>query len=234
VEAWTVAGKVAGAVDIEDRAGAFNALARAIALDSNHADAWFELGLAHEEALHPAEAERAWLRAASLAPRNTQVLSFLAYHYLWYDHHAEALRWADSAVAVEPTYFLAREASTFLALATGRADVAMRHAEAVTRTRGHEPPIPFCLLAAATARRGDIASARRYAVQAEELVNKPQASKHDAVYLAIAWAAIGDTARAIQWLTAYPPRVDLHFQLHLKRDPDLRWIAKVRPSLLTP
>jgi hypothetical protein len=110
----------------------------------------------------------------------------------------------------------------------------MRHAEAVTRTRGHEPPIPFCLLAAATARRGDIANARQYAIQAEELVNKPQASKHDAVYLAIAWTAIGDTARAIRWLTAYPPRADLHFQLHLKRDPELRWIAKVRPSLLTP
>jgi hypothetical protein len=54
------------------------------------------------------------------------------------------------------------------------------------------------------------------------------------VYLATAWTAIGDTARALRWLSAYSPRADLHFQLHLKRDPLLRWIASKRPSLLAP
>jgi len=232
-EAWTVAGKVAGTVDLEDRAATINALGHAIALDSTYAEAWFELGLAHEEALHPTEAERAWLRAASLSPTNVQVLAFLAYHYLWYDDYASGTRWADSAVAVDPTYFLARDAAAFLALATGRADVAIRHGEAEQRTRGHEPPLPYCLIAAALARSGESGDARRYALQAESLANSTRPSKHEAVYLAIAWSAIGDTARAIRWLSAYAPRADLHFQLHVKRDPELRWIATARPSLLT-
>ena len=233
-EAWTVAGKVAGSVDVEDRRAALNALGRAVALDSNYAEAWFELGLAHEEALHPVEAQNAWRRAVQLDPRNAQSLAFLAYHYLWHDDFDEAKRWADSAVVVEPAFFLARDASTFLALAMNHPDVAMRHAEAVQRTRGHEPPMPYCLLAAASARRGDLASARRYALQAESLVSTPRASKHDAVYLGIAWTAVGDTLRALRWLSAYSPRADLHFQLHLKRDPALRWIATVHPALLAP
>src|SRR5205814_7469392 len=130
-EAWTVAGKVAGTVDLEDRAAAIEALNHAIALDSSYAEAWFEVGLAHEEMMHPQDAERAWRRAASLSPSDPQVLAFLAYHHLWYDNYAESARWADSAVAVDPTFFLARDAAVFLALATHRPDVAMRHAEAV-------------------------------------------------------------------------------------------------------
>ena len=231
-EAWTIAAKVAGTVDPEDRAATFNALARAIALDSTYSEAWFELGLAHEEALHPAEAEKDWLRAVSLNPANVQALSFLAYHYLWYDDHASGTRWADSAVAVEPTFFLARDAAAFLALATGRTDVAIRHAEAELRASGHEPPLPLSVLAAAYARQGEMAIARRYAREADSLANATPPSKHEVVYLAIAWAAVGDTARAIRWLSDYAPRGDLHFQLHLKREPDLRWIAKVRPALL--
>jgi tetratricopeptide (TPR) repeat protein len=232
-EAWTITGKVAGTVDLEDRAATFNALSHAIALDSNYAEAWFELGLAHEEALHPSEAERAWLRAVSLSPTNVQALSFLAYHYLWYGDYASGTRWADSAVVVEPTFFLARDASAFLALATRRMDVAIRHAQAEQRASGHEPPLPYCLIAAALARQGDKAGARRYAFQAESLASRTRPSKHEAVYLATAWTAIGDTARAIRWVSAYSPRADLHFQLHLKRDPELRWIATTRPALLT-
>ena len=232
-EAWTIAGKVAGTVDPEDRAAALNALSHAIALDSTYTEAWLELGLAHEEALHPAEAERAWLRAASLSPTNVWVLAFLAYHYLWYDDYASGTRWADSAIAVNPTFFLARDAAAYLALATHRTDVAIRHAEAEQRASGHEPPLPYCLIATALARQGDAAGARRYALQAESLANGSRPSKHEAVYLATAWTAIGDTTRAIRWASAYAPRADLHFQLHLKRDPELRWIATTRPSLLT-
>jgi tRNA A-37 threonylcarbamoyl transferase component Bud32/tetratricopeptide (TPR) repeat protein len=234
-EAWTVAGKVASAVDLEDRGATLHALQRALAIDSNYAEAWFELGLAQEEALRPAEAERAWLRAATLAPANAQVLGFLGVHYLWYDNFPAGKRWADSAIAVDPTYFLARDAAAFLALAMHDPAQAVRHAEASQRASGHEPPIPPAILATAAARSGDLKLARHYALQAEAvLADRRGPSKHEAAYLGIAWAAVGDTARAIRWMSAYTPRGDLHYQLHLKREPDLRWIAKTRPALLTP
>ena len=39
------------------------------------------------------------------------------------------------------------------------------------------------------------------------------------MYLAEAWAALGDSDRAIGWLQRYTPRTDTHFQMHLQCDP---------------
>ena len=232
-EAWTILGKVAGSVDLEDRGATIHALRRALALDSTYAEAWFELGLAQEESLQPREALQSWLTAARLSPTNTQVLAFLGYHGLWYGDFPSGVRWVDSAVAVDPTYFLARDAAAFLAIAMNRPDVAARHAEAVLRTRGHEPFAPYGVLAMAAAMRGDLARARQYGRQAESLVIDPgRPTKHEAAFLAMAWSTVGDTARAVRWAAAYSPRGDLHFQLHLKREPALRWFARSHPELL--
>jgi len=225
-EAWTVAGKVAGTVDLEDRAATLHAVQRALALDSTYAEAWFELGLAYEESLRPKEAERAWLRAAELSPTNVQVLAFLGFHHLWYGNSLTGARWADSAIALEPTYVLARDAAAFLALAMRRPEVAVRHADAMVRARGNEAHLPPSVLAIAMARQGHFARARQYAIEAEKAVAAPMPSKHESVHLAAAWAAVGDTARANRWLTSYAPQRDLHFQLHVARDPELRWATR--------
>jgi hypothetical protein len=42
---------------------------------------------------------------------------------------------------------------------------------------------------------------------------------HTAVFMAEAYAGLGDADRAIAWLRAYTPRASLHFQLHLHCDP---------------
>src|SRR6185503_1508074 len=129
--------------------------------------------------------------------------------------------------------FLARDAAAFVAIASRRPPDAVRHVDAELRARGHEPPLSYAILSAAVAGKGDFRHAREYAVRAESLLVDPRTpSKHEAAYLATAWAAAGDTARALRWLAAYSPLADLHYQLHLQRDPGLRWIAKVRPSLL--
>ncbi|HMC54559.1 MAG TPA: protein kinase [Gemmatimonadaceae bacterium] len=227
-EAWTVAGKVAGAVDLESRAATLYALRKALALDSTYAEAWFELGLAYEESLQPADAERAWLRAAQLSPTNVQVLAFLGFHFLWYDDYTAGARWADSALAVEPTYALARDAAGYLALAMRRPESAKRHADVLLRSRGNEPHLPLCLLAVAAAQEGDVQRSRDFARRAEELVAGHRPSKHESTYIAGAWAAAGDTARALRWLAAYEHQNDLHFQLHVRRDPELRWVAARR------
>ena len=37
-----------------------------------------------------------------------------------------------------------------------------------------------------------------------------------------------DTLAAVRFMQKYQPREDMHFQLHLKRDPGLRWIKGSR------
>jgi hypothetical protein len=39
------------------------------------------------------------------------------------------------------------------------------------------------------------------------------------VYLAHVYAALGDVRSAVNWLSRYQPRGDLHFQHHLRCDP---------------
>ena len=49
---------------------------------------------------------------------------------------------------------------------------------------------------------------------------------HTAVFVAEAYAGLGETIRAIAWLSRYAPRADLHFQLHLRCDPSLTSLAE--------
>jgi hypothetical protein len=50
-----------------------------------------------------------------------------------------------------------------------------------------------------------------------------------------AFSAASDTSRAYRWLAAYSPRAEVHFQLHLHREPSLAWLRDPRyRSLLAP
>jgi hypothetical protein len=82
---------------------------------------------------------------------------------------------------------------------------------------------------------GDTAKARENLAHAERLIDRKRPTLHECVYLAGTIAALGDTAGAVKLLSAYEPRGDLHFQLHLKRDPPLRWLdGKWGKGLLAP
>jgi hypothetical protein len=61
-------------------------------------------------------------------------------------------------------------------------------------------------------------------------------AKHDAAFLGATLASLNDTAGAVRVLKSYVPREDVHYQLHLKRDPGLRWIKRSRweSELLVP
>ena len=45
------------------------------------------------------------------------------------------------------------------------------------------------------------------------------------MWIAGAWSALGDTARALEWLARYPQPRDLHFQIHVRCDPRLSALA---------
>ena len=42
---------------------------------------------------------------------------------------------------------------------------------------------------------------------------------HTAVYVAQAWAELGESGQVVRWLEKYDRPGDLHFQLHLRCDP---------------
>jgi serine/threonine protein kinase len=224
-EIWLVRANAAQLLDPQDRRTVLAAERQALALDSTYADAWFQLALTEQELLRDNASEQHFLRSIRLSPRNVQTLAFLALHYLWTRQYKEGLKWADSAVAVDPTYVLAREALGQLSLAAGQFDAAEREHKVYLRmTKGREQVNSLAELALVEAAQGNLSSARSYAIRAAALADSTNPTKHEAPYIGAAFAAIGDTARAIKWIAAFHPREDLHFQLHLKRDPPLNWL----------
>ena len=146
------------------------------------------------------------------------------------------LEWADSALAVEPTYELAHAAALMLSIEARDWGLAERHLLALHRiVQGRGRVAPLSHAARIAALKGDRAGARRLALAAERLVDSTSLTRHEAVWLGHAFATAGDTARAYRWLAAFSPRADVHFQLHLHRDPALGWLRDPRyRSLLSP
>jgi Tfp pilus assembly protein PilF len=184
------------------------------------------LGLAHQELLEDSLAEREWRRAVAVDPTNVQALSFLADHYRWVGQPERGAVFADSAVALDPVFVVAREAAWQIAAARGRWDEVEQHASAMQRSALGQPQ-EFAIAGLVRARlgRGDSAGARALVRQAVAVFDSINPTVHQALYMAASLAAVGDTASAVRWLEAYEPREDLHFQLHMKRDDGLRWTA---------
>ncbi len=235
-DSWLVKGTIGFLVDpvlIEPR---IFAVRKALELDSTNAGAWFNLGVIRQETLDDTGALAAWKHATTLGPSDPQTLSFIALHYLWNAKPDSGVKWADSAIVLDPTYLLARDAAGQLALELDRPLDAIRHYEVALRlTSGRERGHGYAMLARAHARLGDSTKARDYANRAVRTIDAKKPVKHEAAYVAAGLAAVGDTVRAVRLLKAYEPRGDVHYQLHLKRDPGLRWLrGKWGKDLLLP
>jgi tetratricopeptide (TPR) repeat protein/tRNA A-37 threonylcarbamoyl transferase component Bud32 len=233
---WLVKGRASKLVDPEDLGPALFDLRKSLALDSMNADAWYDLGTIYQELLDGDRALAAWLRAAKLNPRDQQTLSFLGFHYLWAGQYEKGLQWTDSAVRLDPTFITARESSAQLALEIGKPRDAQRHYEAQLHlTSGRQTGTIFGMLAIALMDQGDTVNARTYMDRAKRVANMKNPNRHEAAWIGAALAAAGDTAGAVRLLESYRPRGDLHFQLHMKRDPRLKWLkGKWGKNLLLP
>jgi serine/threonine protein kinase len=225
-EVWLAHARVLETLDPTTRHAVLTDLRRALAIDSTNGETWFALARARDELLDSARARFAYERAVSLAPRNTELLSFFAMHGLWTNQPAQGLKWADSALAIDPTYPLAREAAALLAIELHNWPLAERQVDAYQRI-ATGPDVVSALGHAArlASLRGDLAKARRLAAQAERLVDSATITKHQAAYLAEGLSAAGDTAGAAKWLAVFAPRGDVHYQSHLHLDPALAWVA---------
>ncbi|HEY0241330.1 MAG TPA: protein kinase [Gemmatimonadaceae bacterium] len=235
--AWLAKARIARLVDPSDLTAALKDLRRSMAIDSMNADAWFELGLIHQDLLDDKAVLSDWMRATTINPSDAQTVAFIALHYMWNEQYSRAKPWADSSIALQSTYVLARQAATQIAMALGNPADAQRHAEAeIQITTGREQALAFASMARALAAQGDTTAARAFIERSLKLFDPTRPNSHEAAYVAAGIAAVGDTSRALQLLSAYQPRADLHYQLHLKRDPGLRWLRQgygknlLRPS----
>jgi tetratricopeptide (TPR) repeat protein len=200
-------------------------LRKSIALDSMYAPAWFDFGVAMQDQLDDSAALDAWMHAVRLAPSNTEALSFIGLHYSWTGEYEKGLKWADSAIDLDPTYALARDASGELAFGLKRFAESRKQYEIESRiTKGREQGNSLAMLARAYAASGDMKMAREYLQRARQQIDTIHPNRHEGAYMGSAMAAMGDTAGAVRFMRLVEPIEDLHYQLHLKRDPGLKWL----------
>jgi tetratricopeptide (TPR) repeat protein len=228
VDAWVTQALVSRQLDPTDLTPVFRAVREALALDSSNAEAWHNLAVSYAETGDMDRALAAWRRSVMANPSYAQGLAFLALGHYWRRQYNSASRWADSAIAIDPNYLLGRTTVGQVAIEMGNVERGRTAFEAARRlVTGVEAVNALAGIALAETRGGSARAARHTLQQAESLATAySPASLHMSVYLAQAYAALGDPNHAIAWLRRYAPREDLHFQLHLRCDPPFDPIAR--------
>ncbi|MGH7586287.1 MAG: protein kinase domain-containing protein [Gemmatimonadales bacterium] len=237
--AWLARGAVSRQVDPTDVSPSIRSLRKALSLDSTLAQAWQLLALGLAETGDLDQALPAWRRAVLANPANAEHVAFLAIGHYWRRRPDSAMRWADSAIAINPGYLLGRSTAGYAALELENFPRAEASFEAGRRL-GTDVEVVNNLAGEAlvVARAGRPAEARGILATAESLAAAySPTSLHAAVNLAQAWAALGEADHAIAWLQQYSPAADLHFQLHLRCDPPFDAVAadpRFRTLLMMP
>jgi len=226
-------------IDPTDLTPVFGALRRAMALDSTLGQAWNWLALSRAESGDFQGAMEAWRRCVRVAPTYAEGLVFLGLGYYWRRQYDSAWVWVDSAVALEPNYMFARQATAAVAIERGDFAKGAAANDAARRLSGDVEVVnALAGVALAEARAGRRTEARAILHQADSMSSAYSPTPlHTAVYLSQAYAGLGETDRAVSWLSRYQPRDNLHFQLHLRCDPPFDPIAadrRFQRLLLTP
>jgi tetratricopeptide (TPR) repeat protein len=218
---WLVSATIAGAVDPTRGEPQIRAVRRAIAIDSANPRAWMQLGVIQQDFGQMDTALASMRRAMFLGERAVGTPMY-ANHLYWRRQYDSAAAWSDSAIKYSPRNPYAWETAGATAIMRRRYDDAQTYYEAAirldqgpTRVRGLEG------LAEIAAISGDTAKALSIIAEGEALVDSTAPSDHAVISLASAYASVGKMEKALRWLTRYQPRRNMHFQLHLQRDPML-------------
>ena len=218
---WLTSSTVLGAIDPTRKDLQLQAIRRAIALDSTNARAWMQLGINQQDLGQMDSALTSMRRAMRLGERTVGAPSY-ANHFYWRREYDSAAVWSDSAIKYSSRNPYAWETAGATAIMRKRYDDAESYYEAAvrldqgpTRVRGLEG------LAELAAIRGDTSRAISIIAEAEALVDSSAPNAHAAIALASAHATLGRKEKALRWLERAKARRNLHFQLHLQRDPML-------------
>lgn len=220
-EAWVAQAIVRRRVYPTDASPSLRAAQRATELDSLNGQAWHLLALGLSETGKMEQAIDGWQRVVRIGPTYVEGLAFLALGYYWHRQYDSAAVWADSAIALDPTYLLGLTTFGFIALERGEFARAVDAFDAGIRLNTDiEVPNTLANRAVAEARAGMDSEARATLRRADSLaLTYVPVPAHTAVWLAQANTAVGNTDRAIWWLRRFAPQRELHYQLHLRCDP---------------
>jgi serine/threonine protein kinase/Tfp pilus assembly protein PilF len=217
---WVTRATVSRAIDPTDMRDPIKFARRALKLDPSKGDARLNLAVSLEQAgeLDSALAiYRDLVKAVPSTPLPAAILALSHYRKRQYD---SAAFWADSSLALDPTYLLGRTASGYIAIERGDYAKSVSAFEAARRlSSGVEIINALAGRALAEARLGDRAKARA-TLQVVDSMAKPYLppEANTAVSIAQAYAALGDRDRAIQWLE-HVGRNNLYFQLRVRCNP---------------
>jgi hypothetical protein len=220
-DSWSTLAMVRRAVDPTDVRPALEAARRSVALDSTSGVGWQTLGTLEADSGNMEAAVAAYQRGARVAPLYTEGLAFLAQCHFWRRNFDSAAVWADSTVHVAPTYVFGRQISGQIAIerhdyvrAEGALDAARRMSSDVEYLN------TLAMEALMYASEGDPTTAKTLLRNADTLATRLKTlTSHPILYLAQAYARLGNPTRALGVLHKYSPARDLHFQLHLRCDP---------------
>ena len=219
---WIARGLALRDLEPSSRHNAVLAYQRAIALDSNSADAWHYLAAAWADSLEPARALAAWQQAVRIDPTNRQALSFLGQHFNWTRQYDSARFWADSGRRIDPTYFLARlELAIAQLYLRDTAGAAENFRASLRIAMGPDEVAGWVGLADIATQQNDRRAADTLFARALAIADTLHPTMHDAAFIAWGYTALGESARALRVLERFDPRTDSHFQLHLHCDPGL-------------
>jgi tetratricopeptide (TPR) repeat protein len=240
--AWLARAATLRIIDPTSRRGVIDATRRALRIDSTSADAWYHLGGALGDSLELRESIDAYRRAAAIDPRHTNALAFLAFDYLWLRNYDSARVWADSAVAVDPTGVLARQASGVARRSLGDWTSAKEEYDVIVRRGTGDDQIEgWAGLAELAWMRGERRAADSLLARGVAITDTLNPSLHEAAYLGWAFLATGRRETALRLLQRFASRFDAHFQLHLQGDPmldalrgDSRFVALLRRGPVLP
>lgn len=227
-EAWVALAIVRRRVYPTDASPSLRAAQRATELDSLNGQAWHLLALGLSETGKVEQAIDGWQRAVRISPTYVEGLAFLALGYYWHRQYDSAAFWADSAIALDPTYLLGLTTFGFIALERGEFARAIDAFDAGIRLNTDiEIPNTLANRAVAETRAGLNLAARTTVRIADSLgLTYAPVPAHTAIFLAQAHAALGNTDRAIWWLRGFAPQRELHYQLHVRCDPLFDPIAR--------
>jgi tetratricopeptide (TPR) repeat protein/tRNA A-37 threonylcarbamoyl transferase component Bud32 len=221
-EAWMARALVLRQLDRTSDHDRLEALMHALRTDSTNAELWFLISNAWQDSLEHRRAMAALRRAVQLNPRHASALGFLGLNYIWLRKNDSALMWTDSAKKIDPSAIWARQSRGQALRELGRMTEAESEFLASTQLgQGPDQILGWAGLAEIYYKRGDKHAADTLLARAVSLADTTHPAVHDAAYLAWAFAHTGQPQRALRILEAYQPRRDIHFQLHLQRDPTL-------------
>jgi TolB-like protein len=179
--------------------GAGNAFERAITLDPRNAEAYHEYGWTRWLLGDDSGAVGAYRRAITIEPERAITLEHIARLFFVGRRYRDALRWADSALALDPDFAFAYEFRARMRLATG--DVPGALADAETSARHGVTEGQGAVLALVEHAAGDTVRARaRLEGVLTSLPRDGPLKFQDAVYPAMALIAFGDLAHALDIL----------------------------------